>query len=355
MRILEKIGFSATEPGRPLRRRALLRRGARRDRPRCASGASWCCPGVPRELAGRQARDRSRCSSSRGRRLGFRATVVPLDADGAPLVSADVRDALGVKSGDRVSVTPLPVSATGAFEAMSEVLRSVSPADPSDEIGRFPVCGRSARSTRRSTRARARVPGVARRRLRSARRRAAPLPRPRASAPRRARAADRARSRQGALGRARRGGAARREGRRHARRRHALRRADRGGRGRARRLPPARRARGARARSTSRRTSRTATSCRRSRRATASCSSRATSRRRVGDWMSRAVARGRPAARRARARAGPRRDRAARWRCTRDVDGVLFTGSWSVGRALARRRSTSPASCSRSRWAARTR
>jgi arginine N-succinyltransferase len=40
--------------------------------------------------------------------LGFRATVVPLDADHAPLVSAEVREALGLKSGDRVSVTPLP-------------------------------------------------------------------------------------------------------------------------------------------------------------------------------------------------------------------------------------------------------
>jgi len=40
--------------------------------------------------------------------LGFRATVVPLDAGGWPLVSHGCRRALGVESGDRVHVTPLP-------------------------------------------------------------------------------------------------------------------------------------------------------------------------------------------------------------------------------------------------------
>jgi arginine N-succinyltransferase len=39
---------------------------------------------------------------------GFRATVVPLDEDAAPIVSQASRRALGVKGGDRVSVTPLP-------------------------------------------------------------------------------------------------------------------------------------------------------------------------------------------------------------------------------------------------------
>jgi arginine N-succinyltransferase len=38
----------------------------------------------------------------------FRATVVPLDEEGAPVVPAACREALRVKSGDRVSVTPLP-------------------------------------------------------------------------------------------------------------------------------------------------------------------------------------------------------------------------------------------------------
>jgi arginine N-succinyltransferase len=39
---------------------------------------------------------------------GFRATVVPLDAIGAPFVSKECREALGVRGGDRVHVTPLP-------------------------------------------------------------------------------------------------------------------------------------------------------------------------------------------------------------------------------------------------------
>jgi arginine N-succinyltransferase len=41
-------------------------------------------------------------------RKGFRATVVPLDERGAPFVSKECREALGVASGDRVHVTPLP-------------------------------------------------------------------------------------------------------------------------------------------------------------------------------------------------------------------------------------------------------
>ncbi len=40
--------------------------------------------------------------------LGFRATVVPLGSGGTPAVSREVREALGVKSGDAVAVTPLP-------------------------------------------------------------------------------------------------------------------------------------------------------------------------------------------------------------------------------------------------------
>jgi arginine N-succinyltransferase len=40
--------------------------------------------------------------------LGFRATVVPLDSEGAPLVSKGCREALGVTAGDQVLVTPLP-------------------------------------------------------------------------------------------------------------------------------------------------------------------------------------------------------------------------------------------------------
>jgi len=39
---------------------------------------------------------------------GFRATVVPIDDAGRPLVTAACREALGVIAGDRVCVTPLP-------------------------------------------------------------------------------------------------------------------------------------------------------------------------------------------------------------------------------------------------------
>jgi len=39
---------------------------------------------------------------------GFRATVVPVDEEGAPLVSKQCREALGVDGGDLVHVTPLP-------------------------------------------------------------------------------------------------------------------------------------------------------------------------------------------------------------------------------------------------------
>jgi arginine N-succinyltransferase len=39
---------------------------------------------------------------------GFRATVVPLDEEGAPLVDKQCREALGVDAGDRVTITPLP-------------------------------------------------------------------------------------------------------------------------------------------------------------------------------------------------------------------------------------------------------
>ncbi|MFP8881453.1 MAG: arginine N-succinyltransferase [Myxococcota bacterium] len=41
-------------------------------------------------------------------RFGFRATVVPLDAGCEPLLTKDGREALGVRAGDRVNVTPLP-------------------------------------------------------------------------------------------------------------------------------------------------------------------------------------------------------------------------------------------------------
>jgi hypothetical protein len=41
-------------------------------------------------------------------RLGFRATTVPLGAEGGPVVSKQCREALGVSAGDEALVTPLP-------------------------------------------------------------------------------------------------------------------------------------------------------------------------------------------------------------------------------------------------------
>ena len=38
----------------------------------------------------------------------FRATLVRLGPEGEPIVSVECREALGVSSGDRVSITPLP-------------------------------------------------------------------------------------------------------------------------------------------------------------------------------------------------------------------------------------------------------
>jgi hypothetical protein len=39
---------------------------------------------------------------------GFRATVVPIEESGLPVVTKACREILGVTAGDRVSVTPLP-------------------------------------------------------------------------------------------------------------------------------------------------------------------------------------------------------------------------------------------------------
>lgn len=39
---------------------------------------------------------------------GFRATVVPIEEMGTPLVTKDAREALGVAPGERVTITPLP-------------------------------------------------------------------------------------------------------------------------------------------------------------------------------------------------------------------------------------------------------
>ena len=63
-------------------------------------------PGVPREPAAPPGGPLALLSATGT--LGFRATVLPLDDEGAPFVPKEFRDALGVTAGDRVSVTPLP-------------------------------------------------------------------------------------------------------------------------------------------------------------------------------------------------------------------------------------------------------
>lgn len=62
-------------------------------------------PGLPRKEAPEEGPLALLCAEAR---LGFRAAVVCLDAEGAPVVIQSCRDALGVRSGDRVTVTPLP-------------------------------------------------------------------------------------------------------------------------------------------------------------------------------------------------------------------------------------------------------
>jgi arginine N-succinyltransferase len=63
-------------------------------------------PGLPFERI-EAAQDTLALLSAEGQ-FGFRATVVPLDREGAPLVSKACREALGVTAGDDVLVTPLP-------------------------------------------------------------------------------------------------------------------------------------------------------------------------------------------------------------------------------------------------------
>ncbi|HEY5656751.1 MAG TPA: arginine N-succinyltransferase [Myxococcota bacterium] len=105
LRILEKVGFhylNQVDPfdGGPYYGAARNAIASVRER------RQLVLPGVPAEIpAGR--RGASGLLAAEGAH-GFRATVVALDDEGAPHVSQACRDALGVSSGDRVSVTPLP-------------------------------------------------------------------------------------------------------------------------------------------------------------------------------------------------------------------------------------------------------
>ncbi len=105
LRILEKIGFrylSQVDPfdGGPYY-------GAAREAISCVRDRRQLV--LPGEVAAYDAPPEGSLAlvAAEGRH-GFRATVVPLGTEGAPFVSQECRDALGVAAGDRVNVTPLP-------------------------------------------------------------------------------------------------------------------------------------------------------------------------------------------------------------------------------------------------------
>ena len=105
LRILEKIGFRDLHQVDPFDGGPYV--GAARDAITCVRDRrSLVLPGAVRDVDAPPAA-RLALLAAEGR-LGFRATVVPIDEEGAPFVSKQARDALGVSAGDRVSVTPLP-------------------------------------------------------------------------------------------------------------------------------------------------------------------------------------------------------------------------------------------------------
>jgi len=105
LRILEKIGFRNLKQVDPFDGGPYY--GAARDAISCISDRrTLVLPGAPASQA--EASELPLVLVSAEGRHGFRATVVPQTADGAPIVSQQSRDALGVRGGDRVSVTPLP-------------------------------------------------------------------------------------------------------------------------------------------------------------------------------------------------------------------------------------------------------
>jgi arginine N-succinyltransferase len=105
LRILEKIGFHPLDQVDPFDGGPYV--GAARDAiSSVRERRSLVLPGEPVETL-KAAGDTLALLSAEALR-GFRATVVPLDAEGAPLVSQSCRDALGVAAGDAVVVTPLP-------------------------------------------------------------------------------------------------------------------------------------------------------------------------------------------------------------------------------------------------------
>ena len=105
VRILEKIGFHPLNQVDPFDGGPYF--GAARDAiVSVRERRELVLPGLPAG-AGSEPGEVLALLSAEGT-LGFRATVVPMAADGAPRVSEACREALGAARGDRVSVTPLP-------------------------------------------------------------------------------------------------------------------------------------------------------------------------------------------------------------------------------------------------------
>jgi arginine N-succinyltransferase len=105
VRILERIGFSPMNQVDPFDGGPYY--GAARDAVvSVRERRELVLPGTPAAGAPGEAGPLALLSTEAGGR--FRASVVSLDASGAPLVCAAHREVLRVKSGDRVSVTPLP-------------------------------------------------------------------------------------------------------------------------------------------------------------------------------------------------------------------------------------------------------
>jgi arginine N-succinyltransferase len=105
LRILEKIGFhylGQVDPfdGGPYYGAAREAITSVRDRRQLVLPGQDFEPSVPKDAP-------LVLLAAHGER-GLRATAVPVDGEGAPLVSQQCRQALGVDGGDRVHVTPLP-------------------------------------------------------------------------------------------------------------------------------------------------------------------------------------------------------------------------------------------------------
>jgi arginine N-succinyltransferase len=105
LRILEKIGFRRLRQVDPFDGGPYV--GASRDAIASVNERrQLVLPGLPREAP--ETDDETLVLISAESRDGFRATVVPVDADDSPYVAKTAREALGVGAGDRVSITPLP-------------------------------------------------------------------------------------------------------------------------------------------------------------------------------------------------------------------------------------------------------